>query len=71
MTFDICSLGGLVRFGPLALLWQNASFEFPGFTTLSVGQYSLELGEIDSGNGIFVTKYTDGDIEYIKTVLQF
>ena len=71
MIFDICSLGGLIRFGPLALLWQNASFEFPGFTTISAGQYSLEFGEIDCGNGIFVTKYADGDIEYIKTVLQF
>ena len=71
MTINIDCLGGLLGIGSFAILWQNADLEFPGFTTFSTGRYSLEFGEIDQGNGIFVTKYSDGDIEYVKPLIQF
>ena len=71
MILNIDSTGGLIRIGPFAILWQNGDEEFSGFTTLSTGTYSLEFGEIDQGNGIFITKYSDDDIEYIKPLLQF
>ncbi len=70
MNFDITPDGGLIRLGPYALLWENSTDEYPGFTTISNGEYSLEFGEIDQGNGIFVTKYTDEDIEYTKALIQ-
>ena len=69
MIIDITPNGGLVRLGAFAILWQNADSEFPGFTTLSNDRYSLEFGEIDQGNGIFITKYNDRDIESIKPLL--
>ena len=71
MTFDITSGGGLIRLGSFAILWQNSDEEYPGFTTLSTGTYSLEFGEIDLGNGIFITKYSDDDIEYTRPLIQF
>ena len=73
MIFDFSYDGGLVRLGPFACLWQNQDSvnDYPGFTTLSLGDYSLELGEIDSGNGIFLTKYDgQGDIAYTKSLVQ-
>lgn len=73
MNFDISSTGGLIRLGRFALLWENydAYNDFPGFTAISTGNYSLEIGEIDSGNGLFLTKYNDGDVEYSKELIQF
>ena len=65
--------GGLIRFGPFAIAWGNAdtACDFPGFTTVSWGDYSLEFGEIDAGNGIHVTKYDgQGDIEYTRPIIQ-
>ena len=70
MIFDLSDTGGLVRLGPLAILWQNPDSEYPGFTTISWNDYSLEFGEIDAGNGIFLTHYADGDIEYTKPIIQ-
>lgn len=69
MTFDINSTGGLIRFGSCAILWENSTEEFPGFTAFSIEEYSLEFGEIDSGNGIFLTHYSDGDIQYTQPLL--
>jgi len=73
MIFDITDDGGLIRLGNLAILWQNQDtiLDFPGFTVISSGSYSLEFGAIDNGNGVFVTKYKDGDIEYSRPLLQF
>ena len=70
ITID--SYGGLIRFGPLALAWGNTDTlnDFPGFTTLSYGNYSLEFGDIDAGNGIFLTRYADGDIEFTKPIVK-
>ncbi len=70
MTIDITPDGGLIRIGSFAILWQNADLEFPGFTTFSNDHYSLEFGEIDQGNGIFITKYDTHDIDYIKPLLR-
>jgi hypothetical protein len=73
MTFEINADGGFIRFNSLAILWQNQdiALDFPGFTVFSSGEYSLELGAIDNGNGVFITKYNDGDIEYSRPLLQF
>ena len=73
MIFDLTDDGGLVRLGTFAILWQNQDnlLDFPGFTVFSAGNYSLEFGTIDNGNGIFVTKYEDGDIAYSRPLLQF
>lgn len=70
MIFNIDSTGGLIRIGPAAILWQNQDEEFPGFTTLSWGDSSLEFGDIDAGNGIHVTIFKDGDIDFQKTLLR-
>ena len=69
---DIDTHGGLIRFGPFAIAWGNSDYynDFPGFTTVSAGNYSLEFGDIDAGNGIHLTKYADGDIEYTKTLVK-
>lgn len=73
MILDLNDDGGLIRLGSLAILWQNQDTdqEFPGFTVFSLGNYSLEFGDIDNGLGIFITKYNDGDIEYSHPLLQF
>ena len=70
MIFDINSDSGLVNVGPFSFHWCNKDDYFPGFASFSLGDYSLEFGEIDSGNGIFFVKYGDGDIDYIKTLIQ-
>ena len=69
MIIDIRDTGGLIRLGNFSFLWQNPDPEFSGFTTFSLGQYALEFGDIDSGNGIFLTKYSNGDIEYTQPLL--
>ena len=70
MIFDIDSTGGLIRIGSAAILWQNKDEEYPGFTTLSWGDASIELGDIDAGNGIHFTCFKDGEIEYQRTLLK-
>lgn len=70
MIFDIDSTGGLLRIGSAAILWRNPDSEFPGFTIFSWNDTSLEFGDIDAGNGIHITGYTDGDIAYCKTLVQ-
>lgn len=72
MIFDINDTGGLIRIGPFAILWQNmdAENDYPGFTTFNFNDYSLELGEIDAENGIYLTKYDEGDIEYMLPIVK-
>lgn len=72
MIFDINDTGGLVRIGPFAILWQNLDVDngYPGFTTFNFNDYSLELGEIDAENGIYLTKYDEGDIEYMLPIVK-
>ena len=70
MIFNITSQGGHICIGNWSLLWENATNEFPGFTAIANSDYSLEFGEIDNGNGIFLTKYGYGDIEFTKPILK-
>ena len=70
MIWDLSDTGGFIRLGSFAILWQNPDSEYPGFTTLSWGDYSLELGEIDAENGIYFTKYGQGDIEYMLPIIK-
>lgn len=70
MIFNIDSNGGLIRIGPAAILWQSKDSEFPGFTTLSWGDSSLEFGDIDAGNGIHFTRFKDGDIDLQRTLIR-
>ena len=70
MIFDIKDDGGLIRIGPFSILWQNPDSEFPGFTSLNAWNYGLEFGDIDVGNGIHLTKYGSGDIEYTRTIVK-
>ena len=73
MIFDITDDGGLIRLGSFAILWQNQDtiLDLPGFTVFSNDDYSLEFGAIDNGNGVFITKYEDGDIAYCRPLLRF
>lgn len=45
----------------------------PGFFALSIGDYCLEMGEVDQdAPGIYLTKADpDGDVRTIKTFAQF
>ena len=70
MIFDISDTGGLIRLGPFAILWQNPDSEYPGFTTFSWNDTSLEFGDIDNGNGVYLTGFRDGEIEYSRKLLQ-
>lgn len=71
MIFSITSDSGHISFfGHFAIIWENATNEYPGFAALTTSSYSLEFGEIDNGNGVFLTKYGDGDIEYTKPILR-
>lgn len=70
MIFDLTSDSGLISVGPFSFHWYSKDDQFPGFTSLNAGNYGLEFGDIDSGNGIFFVKYGDGDIDYIKTLVQ-
>lgn len=73
MIFRITDESGHISVNGFALLWGNQDniLDLPGFTVISAGDYSLELGTIDNGNGVFVTKYEDGDIAYSRPLLQF
>ena len=71
---NLDSEGGVIILGPLAISWGNADPEFgaDGFCSFSYGQYSLEFGDVDQGTpGIYLTHYSDGDIEYSKPLVQF
>ena len=71
---NIDSDGGVIILGPLSVSWANAEpeFEINGFCSFSCGQYALEFGDVDQGTpGIYLTHYSDGDIEYTKPLVQF
>ena len=70
---QIDSSGGIIRLGSLAMSWGNADRygQFPGFTTLSLGDHSVEFGNIDNGNGIFYVRYEDGDIVVNQPLVRF
>ena len=66
----ITSDNGAIRLGPLAITWQNPDAEYPGFTVLSYGDTSIEFGDIDAGNGIYYSRYEDGDLAVSRTLLR-
>ena len=70
MIFNINSNNGHICIGNYSILWENAEGEFPGFFVIANNDYSLEFGEIDDGNGIFLTKYGLGDVEYTKPLIR-
>lgn len=76
--------GHLVIGDHFSISWGNALPEkiindkcvfagLPGFFSISIGDYSLEMGEIDQeAPGIYLTKADpDGDVRTIKTFAQF
>lgn len=71
---NIDEAGGVVILGPLSITWGNADVEFDlnGFCSFGIGQYALEFGDIDQGiPGIYLTHYSEGDVEYTKPLVQF
>lgn len=66
----INSENGVIRLGPFSFFWQNPEPEYPGFAVLAYGDTSIEFGEIDAGNGIFVTRFKDGEIFFQHALLR-
>ena len=74
MNFSINSDNGHFYFGDFSISWGNAdnSFDLPGFFSIGYGRLSLEFGDIDQGRpGIYLTTYSDGDVESTRTLIQF
>lgn len=71
--FRINSNRGTFSLGKFSFTWENSddAHDWPGFTTIGWGDTFLELGDIDEGNGIFLTRYAHGDIDFTKTLLRF
>ena len=72
MSIDLSSTSGLIRLGKLAFLWSNPDerFGFSGYSCISYGNTSLEFGDIDAGNGIFLVKYVNGELAYHRALLK-
>ena len=70
MIIEITSDSGHIYWGGFSLLWENAVDDLPGFLAIGSPNYSLEFGDIDNGNGVFLTKYGQGDIEYSKQIIK-
>ena len=70
-TWDIDDLGGLISIPGFSVLWQSADEEYPFFITFSLFDWSLEIGDIDNGRGVHLTKYRDGDVEHVRTILRW
>lgn len=69
---EISSSGGAIAVGKFSFTWSNTDdvFDWPGFTIIGWGDTFLEFGDVDNGNGIFLTRYKDGDIEFTKAILR-
>ena len=76
MTFEITSDHGRIGLGPLNIGWWNSEQtggEFPtfGFCTISWNDWNIELGEIDQDRpGIYLTRYDQGEVERVRTILE-
>lgn len=58
-------MSGEVKVGPFRLHWFFAD-EDPGFVIFSIGDYNLELGQVDQERpGIYLTRYVDGEVDRI------
>ena len=68
----INSNGGSIALGKFSFSWSNADpvFQWAAYSVLCWGDWSLEFGDIDNGNGIFLTHFKDGDLEFTKTLLR-
>lgn len=72
MSVLVNSNGGHFKLGKFSFSWQNTdSFhEWEGYSVLCWADWSLEFGDIDNGNGIHLTHYKDGDIDFTKTLVR-
>ena len=70
MIINVTSNSGHIYWGGLSLFWGNAIDYLPGFLAISSPNYILEFGDIDNGNGVFLTKYGQGDIEYRRQIIK-
>jgi len=70
---NITSDSGHINLFGLTLHWfnQDDAFDFPGYFCIGYNNYSLEFGEIDMGNGIYLVEYADGDVNLLKTFVEF
>lgn len=78
MRTEIDSDGGYIAFGDCGISWGNSQDPFfgterlEGFFSINAGATSLEFGAIDHERpGVYLTRYKDGDIHSITTLLQF
>lgn len=74
MELNLDSDGGFFKLRQLSFSWGNSleDLDLPGFTCLSWGVYSLEMGEVDQGSpGLYVTKIENSTPILVATLLQF
>jgi len=73
MSIQVTSTHGHIMFGDYGVTWGNYldDIDLAGFCSISLGNFSLEFGDIDQGKpGIYVTVYGDGEITERKTIWQ-
>ena len=67
---------GQIRLGPFSFGWQNQAPAGPGETdigwcSVSWNDCNIEFGAIDQDRpGIYLTRYNDGEVERLRTVLE-
>ena len=74
IDLHISSEHGHLLLGPVSLSWGNSdpAEGHPGYFTIGNDSVALEFGDVDQGApGIYFTRYSDGDIESIKPLVQF
>lgn len=68
LTLNEC--GGEFYLGQFRIAWRNQDQDFDGFTIVSYGNHNIEFGSIDQERqGIYLTRYVDGDVQHVKTLL--
>lgn len=64
------STGGCVDFGWFRLAWQNQDGEYEGFTAVTIGNHSLELGAVDQDRqGVYLTHIKEGEVSSTRPLL--
>jgi len=74
LELSLNSDGGFLKLRRFCLNWGNylEDLDLPGFTCLSWGAYSFEMGEVDQGSpGLYVTRTENSTPVLIATLLQF
>ena len=69
-SFHISDGSGHITLGPLGISWGNAIDDLPGFFVLSWWDRCLEFGDIDAGNGIWYTRWEDGEVAVQKALVR-